>query len=270
MATALPEDDITGKWIMVAIEAAGISDVGRRRKKNEDSFLVDHRQKLYIVADGMGGHKAGDVASQLTVDIIKRHMDENSDGMGHGATDLSRAPSAESNPVVTGIQLANQGIYQSSQKDKRYSGMGSTVSVVHFSGDFLTAANVGDSPIYLIHKGAIATAYEPHTVMDERQVIDPDGTEDIEEKYRHMLTRAVGTRKAVVPAVRVMKCSRGDRLVICSDGLSNKVSQEEIGDIAGKYQPDNACQFLVDLANERGGSDNITVIALKVASVNSG
>jgi len=255
-----------GQQTMLTVESAGITDVGRNRGNNEDSLSVDDKQKLYIVADGMGGHRAGDVASKMVVEAIARHM-----GGDHGVEaeelmDPDSSLSAESNRLLAGIQLANRDVYHAAQEDESLSGMGSTVSVVYFTRDSLTAANVGDSPIYLVHEGAIEPLYVLHTVIAEQEAIDPDGMSEIEEQYRHMLTRAMGTGETVVTDACEVQYFRGDILVICSDGLSNMVSPEEILDVVSVEPPGEACRSMVDLANGRGGEDNITVIVVRVES----
>lgn len=254
---------------MVTIKSAGISDVGRKRENNEDSFLVDDQQKLFIVADGMGGHRAGDVASQIVVETIGRYMKDDPDHPASGkpeSMDRDATLSAGSNQLLTAIHLANQRVYRSALEDENHKGMGSTLSAIHFSGDRVTAANVGDSPIYLVHEGTIEPLHVLHTVVAEQEAVDPDGALETQERYRHMLTRAMGAKETVRPDACEVRYFKGDILVICSDGLSNEVSPDEIRDIVSKEPPDKACRFLVDLANERDGADNITVIVLEVES----
>ena len=126
---------------------------------------------------------------------------------------------------------------------------------------------MGDSPIYLVHDGSIELLSVPHTVMAEQTALDPEGAKRLESKFKHMLTRAIGIEETVKTDICEIECFRGDILVISSDGLSDKVSPEEILGVVNKEQPDKACRSLVDLANERGGDDNVTVIVLKVKKV---
>ncbi|MEE8398780.1 MAG: protein phosphatase 2C domain-containing protein [Desulfobacterales bacterium] len=252
---------------MATIISAGISDVGKKRSNNEDSFLIDDQQKLFIVADGMGGHNAGDVASQIVVETMARHMKDDPDAGETDASDYDETLSVASNKLLAGIHLANQRVHESAAEDENRKGMGATLSAIHFSDNCLTAANVGDSPIYLVHEGTIEPLHVLHTVIAEQQAIDPDGISEIEERYRHMLTRAMGTNETVQPDACEVQYFKGDILVICSDGLSNKVTPDDIHDIVSKEPPDKACQTLVDLANERDGDDNITAIVLRVKSV---
>jgi protein phosphatase len=253
---------------MVVVESAGITDVGRKRKGNEDALLLDDDLRLYVVADGMGGHLAGEVASMLVVETIRDHMKRlKEDGAVEELADYDEVLSKEAKRLLSGIHMANRGVHQASHSKEIYRGMGSTVSVVYFSNETLMAANVGDSPIYLVHDGSIELLSVPHTVMAEQAALDPTGTKRLGGQFRHMLTRAIGIEETVETDICEIECFRGDILVISSDGLSDKVSPEEILDVVNKERPDKASQLLVDLANERGGDDNVTVIVLKVKKV---
>ena len=141
---------------MYHIESAGITDIGMKRKNNEDSLFINDKNQFYVVADGMGGHQAGEVASKLVVetlwDYIKRF---NGDEDVEELADPDESLSKEANRLLSGIHLANKSVFQASRNSEAYSGMGSTVSSVYFTDSTLIAANVGDSPIYLIHDGNI-------------------------------------------------------------------------------------------------------------------
>jgi protein phosphatase len=251
---------------MVVIESKGISDVGKKRKGNEDAMFLDDSMNLYVVADGMGGHLAGEVASNIVVETIRDYMKRfNSiNEVPEDIKDSDKSISRSANRLVSSIQTANRGVFELSQKNKSYEGMGSTVSAVMFTDESLIAANVGDSPIYMIHKDEIELISVPHTVFAEQMAIDPDRAGYLDPRYAHMLTRAVGIEETVKPDVCETSYFKNDILVLSSDGLSDKVAPEEILEIVGRELPDRACKTLVDLANERGGDDNITVIVLKV------
>lgn len=251
---------------MVIVESAGISDVGRKRSGNEDALFIDDERKLYVVADGMGGHQAGEVASALVVetmrDYMKRFSEENSVEEMAG---VDETLSKEANRLLSSIHLANLGVNRVSHSKESYRGMGATVSAVYFTDQTLIAANVGDSPIYLVHNGNIERISVLHTVMAEQEALDPDSAKNLGREFRHMLTRAMGVEDTVEPDMCEIPLFKGDVVVICSDGLSDKVAPEEILDIiVEKERPDKTCRSLVDLANERGGEDNVTVIVLKV------
>ncbi|RZB34585.1 MAG: PPM family protein phosphatase [Desulfobacteraceae bacterium Eth-SRB1] len=255
---------------MAIIESAGITDVGKKRKGNEDSLLLDDDQRLYVVADGMGGHQAGEVASKLVVETIRDYMKRFKDeGEAEELDDSDETLSREANRLLAGIKLANNVVHNVSHTKNIYSGMGSTVSAVYFTDETLICANVGDSPIYLIRNKNIELLSTTHNLFSDMAALDPDSATQISPGFKHILTRAMGTQKSVKADICEIRYFKEDILVISSDGLSNKVSQEEILDIANKERPDKACRSLVDLANKRGGDDNITVIALNVKAVNN-
>jgi protein phosphatase len=254
---------------MIVVESAGITDVGKKRKGNEDAMFLDDSLKLYVVADGMGGHQAGEVASRLVVDTIRDYLMR---FRGDGAdveelVDSDLSISKEANRLLSSVHLANYSVNRLSHSMEGYRGMGSTVSAVYFTDDILVAVNVGDSPIYLIHNGTIETLSVEHTVLAEQAALNPDGAEYINSRFGHMLTRAMGVEETVKADVCEIQCFKDDVLVIGSDGLSNKVSPEEILAIVSRDRPERACRTLVDLANERGGDDNITAIVIKVKAV---
>ncbi|MEW6673830.1 MAG: protein phosphatase 2C domain-containing protein [Thermodesulfobacteriota bacterium] len=250
---------------MVIIESAGITDVGRKRTGNEDALFLDSDTNLFIVADGMGGHQAGEVASNLVVDTMRDYMKRfKEDADAEEMEDFDETLSKEANRLLSSIHLANLGVNKVSHTKESYRGMGSTVSAVFFTDETLIAANVGDSPIYLVHNGTIERLSVLHTVMAEHAAIDPEGAANLGREYRHMLTRAMGIEETVEPDICEIPYFRDDVVVISSDGLSDKVSPDEILEIVNADRPEKACQRLVDLANERGGDDNVTVIVAKV------
>ncbi|MGB5158473.1 PP2C family protein-serine/threonine phosphatase [Desulfobacterium sp. N47] len=251
---------------MAVVESTGISDVGRKRKKNEDALYIDNSINLFVVADGMGGHNAGEVASAIVVDTIRDYMGRFIDNKidAEELEDSDDSVSQEANRLVSGIHLANKGIYSLSKSNESYEAMGSTVSAVLFTKENLIAANVGDSPIYLIHNDSIELLSVPHTVLAEQMAIDPQNAKMFEHHFKHMLTQAVGIGETIKPDVCETPFFKGDILVLSSDGLSDNVTPDEILEIVRTEHPQKACRALVDLANERGGNDNITVIVLKV------
>jgi protein phosphatase len=145
--------------------------------------------------------------------------------------------------------------------------MGSTVSAIMFSDEAMIAANVGDSPIYLIHNSKIEQLSVPHNVITEQAAIDPAAAQKIGKAYGHMLTRAMGLAGEVQADVSEVPVFKGDKIVISSDGLSDKVRPEEILEVTSGKNVQEACRTLVKMANDRGGDDNVTVITLHVKSV---
>lgn len=254
---------------MVVVESSGLTHVGMKRKGNEDAFLFDDNLKLYIVADGMGGHQAGEVASSLVIKTMMDYMKRFNNGHEvEEMEDIDNTLSKDANRLIAGINLSNQVVYQAARKKASYRGMGSTVSSVYIANDTLITSNVGDSPIYLIRNNEVEELYVSHTVMAEQMAMNKTGDKFFASEYSHMLTRAMGIEPQVKADTFELQYFKGDILVIGSDGLTNKVSPEEIMEnVLKNKRPAKSCQQLVDMANERGGEDNITVIVLKIKSI---
>jgi protein phosphatase len=257
--------------MMVTIESAGITDVGRRRDQNEDSLFIDDSMGLYVVADGMGGHKAGEVASKLVVETIRDYLKQNqSDGQVEDLTKVDPSLSKEARQLLAGIHLSNRIVHQTSLSNEAYKGMGSTVSAIFFTKKTFIVANVGDSLIYLIRDGQIELISVPHTLIAEQTELDPENAELLWSDFKHVLTRAMGVDKSVKADINEVPFFKNDILVISSDGLTDKASPEEILELVHNRRSERACQGLVDLANSRGGDDNITAIVLRVKSSGNG
>ena len=253
---------------MVKIESAGISDIGKRRKQNEDSLFLDDRMGLYVVADGMGGHNAGEVASKLVVETIRDYIKQGqSNGPVEERAGIDANLSKEAGLLLSGIQLSNRIVHQTALSNEAYRGMGSTVSAVYFTEKTFIVANVGDSLIYLIRDGEIEQLAVPHTLVAEQTERDPDNAELLWSDFKHVLTRAMGVDEKVKADISEKPFFKNDILVICSDGLTDKADDEEILELVYNRRSEKACKSLVDLANARGGDDNITAIVLKVKSM---
>jgi len=252
---------------MILIESAGLTDVGKKRKGNEDALFLDDTLGLYVVADGMGGHRAGEIASQLVVKTISEYILQSKKNGNAGKIMPNRTLSPEANQLLTGIRLSNQVVHEASLDNEACRGMGSTVSAAYFTDDTLIVANVGDSPIYLIRDGKIKLLSVLHTVLAEQAALDPANAEKLGLEFRHVLTRAMGTEESVNADIYEIQCFKDDILVISSDGLSDKASPEEILKLVNQNGLETACQRLVKLANDRGGDDNVTTIVLKVKMI---
>jgi protein phosphatase len=237
---------------MVIVESAGISDIGKKRETNEDRIFVDDAMGLYLVADGMGGHQAGEVASALVVTSVRDFL------MGKGPENTVPLPAGR---LLAGIQWSNAVVHQAAMTRVDCRGMGSTVAAVCFADATLVAANVGDSPIYLVRNGGIDLLSVPHSLQAE---IAPEAHAAF---FSNVLTRAVGSKPAVEADMCELSCYKGDIVVICSDGLSTKVALLEILSIVTSRAPAQACRTLIDLANERGGDDNISIVIVRVADI---
>jgi serine/threonine protein phosphatase PrpC len=253
---------------MVKIESAGVSDIGKRRKQNEDSLLLDDQMGLYVVADGMGGHNAGEVASKLVVETIRDYIRKSqSESRVEELAGIDENLSKEARLLLAGIQLSNRIVHQTALSNEAYRGMGSTVSAIYFAEKTFIVANVGDSLIYLIRDGEIEQLAVPHTLVAEQAERDPDNAELLWSDFKHVLTRAMGVDEKVKADISEVPFSKNDILVICSDGLTDKATAEEILELVYNRRSDKACKSLVDLANARGGDDNITAIVLKITSM---
>ena len=253
---------------MIEIESAGITDRGKKRQANEDALFLEDTLGLYVVADGMGGHLAGEVASRLVVETIRDYIKScKEDAVDENLINGDEILSKEANRLLSGIHLSNKVVHEAARGNSSYRGMGSTVAAVYFTDGTLIAANVGDSPIYLIRDGHVKLLSVPHTVLAEQSALNPENAEKLGMEFRHVLTRAMGTEESVKADIYEIICFKDDILVISSDGLSDKASPEEIKQLVDGNGSDAACRRLVDLANGRGGDDNITAIVLKIKMV---
>jgi protein phosphatase len=255
---------------MVTIESAGISDIGRRREQNEDSLFFDDGLGLYVVADGMGGHNAGEVASKLVVETIRDYIQQNhTDAQVEDQVNIDANLSSEARRLLAGIHLSNRIVHETALSNEAYKGMGSTVSAVYFTEKTFIVAHVGDSLIYLIRDGEIELLSVPHTLVAEQAELDPENAELLWSDFKHVLTRAMGVDESVKADINEVPFFKDDILVISSDGLTDKATPDEILELVYNRRSEKACRGLVDLANARGGDDNITAIVLKVKSLGS-
>jgi PPM family protein phosphatase len=241
------------------------SDIGLKRTQNEDRFCLDPSLGLYVVCDGMGGHKAGEVASGLAVEVIQKHLREGAQDTHApimGGYDVAFLP--QTNRLASAIRLANQAIHGEAQHHVDYARMGTTVVSALISGQVLSFAHVGDSRLYLIRGETIHPLTMDHSLVME-QIRDGLLTEEEAERsaQRHIVTRALGIDGTVDVELGELPIMPGDLLLLCSDGLTRGVPLFEIVR-AIHDQPDLqvASERLIALANAAGGEDNTTVILL--------
>ena len=230
------------------IEAGVASDIGRVREGNEDSYLIE--PPLYAVADGMGGHRGGEVASQLALETVERLFHE-----GRGT-------------LTEQIREANRAVFSRSAADRKVTGMGTTLTAAMIQDDL---AHVGDSRAYLLRAGAFRQLTEDHTLvgkMVKAGEITP--AEADVHPHRNVVTRALGTEPDLEVDELDLGLLEGDRILLCSDGLTNMVTEEQIQAIlTSTPDPQDAADRLVRAANRAGGLDNITVVVLDVAEGDS-
>ena len=245
------------------ILAHGLSDKGLARTHNEDSFFADKDLGLFVVADGMGGHSAGEVASRMAVEALSGYI-RKSCVRGEpriGSSDLGR--SNASNRLVSGIRFANQVVCEAAKNNRSWKGMGTTIVAALADGNRMSIAHAGDSRAYLVRSGTIFQLTDDHSVVAELVRKGLMSKEEAEGSgIRNVITRALGSDEALDVDVTEIDIMDGDRLLLCSDGLSTTVADDEVlMIIASDNAPESACTRLVDEANNNGGTDNITVVA---------
>jgi len=250
------------------IRYAAATDTGRVRKNNEDAFIVDPALGIFAVADGMGGHASGEVASRLAVESLQDSLARAARERDAPLTEDSTAVlSSPANILINGFRLANQRIYKSSLEKDQYKGMGTTLVAVYFSGSSSIVAHVGDSRLYQIRGPAIEQVTEDHSLVWEQYKQGLIAKAALSSSpYKNIVTRALGLQPTVDVAVRDLVTQPGDSFILCSDGLSDLVLDEEMLKVSDEASGDlnRACNLLIRLANQRGGKDNITVLLIQI------
>jgi protein phosphatase len=243
------------------VRAFGLTDVGRRREGNEDEFRFDAGLGFFAVADGMGGHAAGEVAARLAVetmlDAVRRRA----------AAGSARDPLVASSSLREAIDEANRRICESITTHEEQRGMGTTIAAVLAAGDRAVVAHVGDSRVYLLREGRLLRLTSDHSWVNE-QVKLGLLSDDAAQRHpmRNIVTRALGSRSDVDVEIALESIRGGDVILLCSDGLNTMLSDDEIRDLLGAHHddPEAAARTLVAAANARGGDDNVTVIVVRV------
>ncbi|MBF0205696.1 MAG: Stp1/IreP family PP2C-type Ser/Thr phosphatase [Oligoflexia bacterium] len=243
----------------MGILVSGKSDIGLVRKNNQDSIYLDPSIHLYVVADGMGGHSGGEIASSMAVESIPKFIASNRNRLG------------PSELVEGAVKFANQNIFQFAEENLALKGMGTTVVLLYFAGSNLYIANVGDSRAYLINRGNLFQLSRDHSLVQEKINFGLYTREDAaKDRMKNVLVRAVGHEEKVDVDVFTYRILKNDLFFICSDGLHGKVSDRDILYIVEKNIIDPGCaskqdieqtvSSLVKQANLNGGQDNISVI----------
>lgn len=251
------------------IEGFGRSDVGRKREKNEDSLLLKPDCNLYLVADGMGGHVGGEYASKLAAEAV-----------GDIVSELLRDPEAtlpETGEIKPGdlkgylqyaINTASGRIFDKARQNTRLQGMGTTTVCLLFQKNKVYVANVGDSRAYRVRAKKLEQLTVDHSLVEEQiraGIIQP--SEAREHRLKNIITRSVGFQEEVDADITAKALQVGDIFLLCTDGLYNQVSGDEMLEVVLNQSLKSACRHLIDIANARGGDDNITVVLTKVASI---
>lgn len=242
----------------MGILCAGASDIGRKRKTNQDSICLDHKHQFFAVADGMGGHSGGDIASQLSVKVMPEFFENNG----------NMEPQALMKSM---IQEVNRSILAKADEQPELHGMGTTVSAVYFHGQTLVIGNVGDSRVYMVNNRNIFQLTRDHSFVQEKLNMGIYSREEaVKDPQKNVLVRSVGFEADINVDVFHYRICKNDIFMICSDGLHGKVSDGDILHIIQKNITDPAsCNIadveaavkeLIQQANDNGGQDNISVI----------
>lgn len=253
------------------IVAAGLTDVGLQREHNEDSFAVVPHHDLFVVADGMGGHQAGDVASQLATKALVEFFDLVVSEDVTWPFSFDPTLSEEENRLMTGVRLGNQQIVDLGKSSAEHQGMGTTVVAALFSPrrGRVYIAHVGDSRAYRIRGGELEQITRDHSLVNDYLAAMPDMSDDQRSELpKNVITRALGMQEQVQVDLGVFDAEPNDLYLLCSDGLSGMLEDDELFDLAqSSDDPGEACRKLVNAANEHGGEDNTTVVLLRVEQV---
>ncbi|RYZ59058.1 MAG: Stp1/IreP family PP2C-type Ser/Thr phosphatase [Proteobacteria bacterium] len=249
--------------MLLKVHAIGLTDIGRVRATNQDSMLVDNELGLFIVADGMGGHAGGEIASRICIEQVYSEVNTKFLAL------LETSPKSHPDPVLlnglaNSINHASAKIYEHSLEDPSLRGMGTTATVVKIVDEHAYCAHVGDSRFYLVRKGLIYQLSFDHSLVNEQVragILTPEEAEV--HHLKNVITRSVGYQEEEDVDTLCTKLEVGDYLLLCSDGLHGKIGDGEISKVTSDKGL-GAVRELLDLANERGGEDNITVVIIEV------
>jgi len=246
------------------ITAFGLTDVGKRRETNEDDFLLEPGRGVYAVADGMGGHAAGEIASRLAIETLQEVLQRNDTA----AERMSVEDAAEW--LRGAVVEANRRICDSIRLHEERRGMGTTVVALVHSGEDAVVGHVGDSRLYVLRGGELVRMTSDHSWVNEQVklgLMDDDTAQ--RHPMRNIVTRALGSRPDVLVDLTSMQVRPGDVFLLCSDGLNTMLADEQIHALllAHRHDPEAACRALVVETNRHGGEDNVTVVVACVAEV---
>jgi serine/threonine protein phosphatase PrpC len=250
-------------------ESAGATDRGRRRANNEDSFLSLEEKQLFAVADGVGGQEGGEVASAIAVDTLRETVPALL-GTSDRTPPAAIVGGAEREPAALryAVSLANARIVEQAREHPELSGMGTTLTALLFSGTSAHLIHIGDSRAYLLRSGGLRQLSDDHTFVAEQVKAGIMTSEDARRSvYRHVITRGLGIDGVSEPNLHSVTVKTGDIYLLCSDGLTEMVEDQEIAKILRNAEPREAVRSLINAANMAGGVDNITAVVVKVLDV---
>src|SRR5579864_1791935 len=258
---------------LLHIEAGARTDLGRVRKNNEDCYAIDSTLQLYVLSDGMGGEAHGEVASKLAVQTILTHCRQGENSrttpiLGESSPEVSE----RTNRLSSAIHLANRKVFEAASTNEEQKGMGATIVAAWIEGQRLSVAHVGDSRAYLLRAGTMEQLTADHSLVAEKVrvgILTPQEADASE--MQSVLTRAVGTSSSVEVDADEQMLLAGDSLLLCSDGLTRMVTDPEIAStLLTTRTAQEAADRLIELANEYGGVDNVTVIVLRILQKSEG
>ena len=246
------------------IEVFGNTHVGMKRTHNEDNFLLLPEERLFCVADGMGGHASGEIASKIAVDELAEFY--RFTGKDQDATwpfKMNKQLNYDENRLSTGIKLANSRIFERAAVEAKYRGMGTTIVSIFFQPQTVYVAHVGDSRVYHFRQGALRQVTEDHSLLNDYLKAKKMTQEEIEAfPHKNVIVRALGMKDQVQVDVARVEPQDGDCFLLCSDGLSGMVTHAQMTEVLtnGGENLEAACGRMIELANAAGGTDNITCI----------
>lgn len=254
--------------------AAGLTNVGMKRPHNEDNHLVLPEENLFLVADGMGGHQAGEVASQMAVDTIAEFFQRTAhDDDVTWPFKEEQGLKYEENRLVTSIKHANRRIFETARVDAKKNGMGTTVVSALFTNNGAYVGHCGDSRCYRWRDGELELLTEDHSLLNDHLKNHKMTPEEIANfPYKNVIVRALGMKESILVDISRLELLPKDIYLLCSDGLSGMVSDEQMQKMITDFidDPDREndmkglCQILIDAANANGGADNVTCIIIKI------
>lgn len=243
-----------------SIKACGASDVGLVRDNNEDVFSILPAEQCYLVADGMGGHQAGEVASREAVQVLSNYLQKKAKSLLLSLSDATRV-------IHQAITAVNAHVFKMGRSMPELKGMGTTLCLLHIQQEGIVFAHVGDSRIYRLRKRQLELMTKDHSLLRELMDLGQISEDDAGEfHHKNIITRAIGTEPMVQPSIQIEALFAEDIFILCSDGLSDLLKREEMESIVNQSETlSHAASELIHLSKKRGGHDNITLLLVQVS-----
>ncbi len=254
----------------LSLITAGETNVGMKRTHNEDNLLLLPEENLFVVADGMGGHSSGEIASQIAVEAIQNFFKATrQDEEITWPYKMDKNRPYDENRFIMAVKLANLRIHEAAQREARYRGMGTTVAGMHLVDGHALVAHVGDSRVYLVRNGKMSQVTEDHSLLNDYIKAKKLTAEEIENfPHKNVIVRALGMKDTVLVDLSRHVVQPGDILLACSDGLNGMLSDAEMLDLVNQNSDlDKASSALIAAANRAGGVDNVTVALVRIDSL---